>query len=206
MTSTERLQFRLHPSFSSALPLEILCLKSFALLNANSDATGVSDTQLRKAIVTDVDYFTQETGLACPDNHSIALGSSSCIHCSSNYNFVWLTAVFAVAGVALIAFLLVLTPESHNFLRDNKRTIFYANIISVSGVLNLPGHPILSIFVAWTNLDWGIEMCYYPSMDAYQKTWLQFVFPFCTSGYWPLPSSLQATTPPEPRSCLAGTA
>ena len=38
-----------------------------------------------------------------------------------------------------------------------------------------------SIFIAWLNLDFGIdfgiETCFYNGMDAYSKTWLQFVFP-----------------------------
>ena len=34
-----------------------------------------------------------------------------------------------------------------------------------------------SIFIAWLNLDFGIETCFYNRMDAYSKTWLQFVFP-----------------------------
>ena len=33
------------------------------------------------------------------------------------------------------------------------------------------------MFIAWLNLDLGIETCFYNGMDAYVKTWLQFVFP-----------------------------
>ena len=36
---------------------------------------------------------------------------------------------------------------------------------------------LLSVFIAWLNLDFGIETCFYNGMDAYSKTWLQFVFP-----------------------------
>ena len=31
--------------------------------------------------------------------------------------------------------------------------------------------------IAWVNLDFGIEICFYNGMDTYSKTWLQFVFP-----------------------------
>ena len=31
-------------------------------------------------------------------------------------------------------------------------------------------------FIAWFNLDLGIETCFYNSMDAYAKAWLQFIF------------------------------
>ena len=58
--------------------------------------------------------------------------------------------------------------------------IFYANVISISGLTSLQNcsiHPILSVFIAWVNLDLGVETCFYPGMDTYQKTWLQFAFP-----------------------------
>jgi len=34
------------------------------------------------------------------------------------------------------------------------------------------------VFIAWLNLDLGIETCFYDGMNAYGKTQLQFVFPF----------------------------
>ena len=36
---------------------------------------------------------------------------------------------------------------------------------------------ILTIFMAWINLDLGIQSCFYNGMDAYAMTWLQFAFP-----------------------------
>ena len=36
----------------------------------------------------------------------------------------------------------------------------------------------LKVFVAWLNLDLGIESCFFIGLDAYWKTWLQFLFPF----------------------------
>ena len=35
----------------------------------------------------------------------------------------------------------------------------------------------LSTFIAWLNLDLGIETYFYDGLDAYNKTWLLFVFP-----------------------------
>ena len=34
------------------------------------------------------------------------------------------------------------------------------------------------IFIAWLNLDFGIEMCFISNLNAFWKSWLQFVFPF----------------------------
>ena len=36
---------------------------------------------------------------------------------------------------------------------------------------------MLTVFVAWLNLDLGLEACFYHEMDAYSQTWLQFLFP-----------------------------
>ena len=33
------------------------------------------------------------------------------------------------------------------------------------------------MFVAWLNLDIGIDVCFFDGLDAYTKTWLQLAFP-----------------------------
>ena len=57
--------------------------------------------------------------------------------------------------------------------------VFYANIVGINRAIFLPvkSTDSLSVFIAWLNLDFGIETCFYNGMDAYSKTWLQFVFP-----------------------------
>jgi len=35
----------------------------------------------------------------------------------------------------------------------------------------------LTIFIAWFNLDLGIQTCFYDGLDGYAMTWLQFAFP-----------------------------
>ena len=57
--------------------------------------------------------------------------------------------------------------------------IFYANIVEATYYIFLPqssSHPT-TIFIAWLNLDLGIQTCFYNGMDAYAKTWLDLVFP-----------------------------
>ena len=36
----------------------------------------------------------------------------------------------------------------------------------------------LQVFISFTNLDLGIETCFYNGMDSYAKMWLQLFFPF----------------------------
>ena len=117
----------------------------------------------------------------CLANYSLVLGSWKCMECShpSSYNFIWLTVVMALAGVVLIVFLLLVKMTVSSGTING--LILYANIVSSSGLLddqNCTIHPFLHVFVSWINLDLGIEVCFYSGMDVYQKTWLQFVFPF----------------------------
>ena len=59
--------------------------------------------------------------------------------------------------------------------------IFYANIVQVKKALLFPqeklAYHIFSTFIAWVNLDLGIEVCFFNNMDTYAKAWLQFLFP-----------------------------
>ena len=116
----------------------------------------------------------------CRDDLSLALGNSHCLHCSNSY--LALLTVFVFAGIALVILLLVLrltvAAGTINGL------IFYANVVAVNSAIffqapstNVPRANILTVFIAWLNLDLGIETCFYNGMDAYVKTWLQFAFP-----------------------------
>ena len=114
----------------------------------------------------------------CLGNHSVVLGGNRCLHCTSHYTFLWLMVLFAVAGLALVALLLVCNiTVSAGTLNG---LIFYANVVSTSGLLSTlkcSVSPVLSVFIAWLNLDLGVETCFYSGMDTYLKTWLQFAFP-----------------------------
>ena len=111
----------------------------------------------------------------CSGNTSLVLGSSRCRQCSNSY--LALIIAFAVAGIALVFLLLVLKLTVA--VGTINGLILYANIVQVnSSIFYPPGSTnILTVFIAWINLDLGIETCFYNGMDAYAKTWLQFVFP-----------------------------
>ena len=118
---------------------------------------------------------------SCISNYSLILGSRKCKNCSglSRYNFIWMTLFLALAGVLLVAFLMLLKMTVSSGTLNG--LILYANILSVSGLLdyrNCSINTFLRVFISWINLDLGIEVCFYSGMDVYQKTWLQFVFPF----------------------------
>ena len=117
---------------------------------------------------------------ACKELFSIALGSSNCIEChgAHKYAILWLVPLFAIMGLILVLNMLFLDLTVSIGLING--LIFYANILSISGLINNYNcsiHPLLSVFISWINLDFGIETCSYSGMDMYQKTWLQFSFP-----------------------------
>ena len=107
-------------------------------------------------------------------HYQSTLGTSRCKQCL-NLSLLLLIP-FALMGVALVFLLLVckLTVATGTL----SGLVFYANIVGVNRTLFLPEEsPALSVFIAWINLDFGIEACFYDGMDAYSQTWLQFVFP-----------------------------
>ena len=113
---------------------------------------------------------------ACKEGYSLVVGGSQCWKCTNNYHLALLIP-FALMGVALVFLLLVckLTVATGTL----SGLVFYANILGVNRTIFLPVESTdgLSVFIAWLNLDFGIQSCFYNGMDAYSKTWLQFVFP-----------------------------
>ena len=114
----------------------------------------------------------------CRDGLSLALGSNNCIQCPQ-FSYLALIIPFAAAGFGLVAFLMVLNLTVS--IGTINGLIFYASIVKISestGIFFPNGSiPVLSQFIAWLNLDLGIETCFYHGMTAYAKVWLQFVFP-----------------------------
>ena len=111
----------------------------------------------------------------CQKGFSLVFGSSKCLKCSNSY--ISLLIAFALAGVILVIFLLVLKLTVA--VGTINGLIFYANIVSVNRAKLFPSGEtnVLTVFIAWVNLDLGIESCFFDGMDAYSKAWLQYAFP-----------------------------
>ena len=97
------------------------------------------------------------------------------MHKSSN-KFLFLLVPFVLAGLALVFVLTQLNlTVSEGTLNG---LILYANILHSNRAIFFPdGHFSAATVLAWINLDLGIETCFFNGMDAYAKTWLQFLFP-----------------------------
>ena len=113
---------------------------------------------------------------SCISGYSITFGTLHCLPCSNAY--LALILPFALAGIALVAILLLLQISVASGTLNG--LIFYANVIQVNrSIFFPPGDTnILTVFIAWLNLDLGIETCFFDGMNTYIFTWLQFVFPF----------------------------
>ena len=127
---------------------------------------------------SDLQCENNRSGLLCGEcklGLSLALGSSKCVPCSNLH--ILLLFPFALAGITLVLFLFVckLTVAAGAI----NGLIFYANIVAVNRAIFFPPNQtnILTVLMAWLNLDLGIETCFFDGMDAYAKTWLQFIFP-----------------------------
>ena len=111
----------------------------------------------------------------CAEGFSLMLGSNQCEQCTDKY--IALIIPFAVAGIALVAFVIVLNLTVS--VGTVNGLIFYANIVKMYEPTFFPEGPVnfLSQFISWINLDLGIKTCFYHNMDSCSKMWLQFVFP-----------------------------
>ena len=115
----------------------------------------------------------------CQENLSLSLGSSHCLSCRSYWPAVLVAIILAtiIAGILLVAALLALNMTVAVGLING--FILYANIVSANSAVffpsSVPSFP--TVFVAWLNLDIGIDVCFFDGLDAYTKTWLQLAFP-----------------------------
>jgi hypothetical protein len=132
----------------------------------------------------------------CKENFSIVFSSSGCCDCSGEYSLlrvIGLLLLFALVGLGLVVFLGVTDMTVANGTLN--AVIFYVNVVAVNKSIFLvqsANYPVLTfvvkvlrVFVSWTNLDVGIEVCFYNGMTSFGKALLQFVFPlylWCISG------------------------
>ena len=132
--------------------------------------------------IVDVQCHENFTGIvcgACKQTYSLNLNTLKCVKCNNN-KYSSLILVFIFAGFALIATLTLLHMTVASGTING--LILYANLIKICWSLFFPPEKVevnlLTIFIAWMNLDLGISTCFYNGLDSFSYMWLQFVFPF----------------------------
>ena len=111
----------------------------------------------------------------CQPGLSLTLGTNHCLDCPNTH--LALLLPFALAGVVIVCFIKVIDLTISQGTLNG--LIFYANTVKANEYLLFTeklASP-LAVFIAWLNLDLGIETCFFNGLTAYGKTWLQFVFP-----------------------------
>ena len=116
---------------------------------------------------------------SCYSGFSLSLGSSHCIQCPTYWPLlcaIILTVAF-LAGIALVAVILFLNVTVATGVLNG--IILYANIINANRTTFFPfSEPnFITVFIAWLNLELGIDTCLFEGMDTYWKTMLQLAFP-----------------------------
>ena len=116
---------------------------------------------------------------SCQPDLSVSLGSSRCLPCPNYWPALLITITIAamLVGIALVALLLVLNLTVA--VGTLNGLIFYTNIVYANRSILFPFQKpnFITVFISWLNLELGIDMCYFPGMDTYIKTWLQLAFP-----------------------------
>ena len=112
----------------------------------------------------------------CQPGLSLALGSAQCLQCSNKYLALLIPLTLAGPVLVFSIKLLDLTISQGTL----NGLIFYANVIKANEYIFFSQEQTnpLTVFIAWLNLDLGVETCFFQGLTAYSKTWLQFVFPF----------------------------
>ena len=134
-------------------------------------------TSLVKLSKPDTQCLSGRSGIACGEcaqGLSVVFGTSQCKKCTNHW--LLLIPVFAIAGLLLVVTLFVfnLTVVDGDI---------YGYILMISALSLHSGNIIPStmnapwVLVALSNLDLGIEVCFYNGMTAYSATWLCFMFP-----------------------------
>ena len=148
---------------------------NITLMDTNSTQHSIGDT--------DIQCNYNRSGIlcgGCQPGLSLALGSDQCLKCSTN--FIFLLLLYAIAGIILVLFIKVLNLTISGGTLNG--IIFYANVVKANRYLYYSQSSVnpMTLFIAWLNLDLGIETCFVNGLTAYGRTWLQFVFPLYIWG------------------------
>ena len=112
---------------------------------------------------------------SCKTNYSRVLGSTKCKMCSNDKLLIIIPCVL-LAGLGLVMLLIVLDLTVS--VGTINGLVLYANIIRAQYTTFFTTNTtFFGTFIAWLNLDLGIEICLFDGLDSYTETWLQFCFP-----------------------------
>ena len=156
------------------------CPDIFCEEENDGDPTWLNFSNLSSADV-DQQCNANRTGIlcgTCKQGFSLTLGNLNCAPCENRY--ISLLLFFMAAGIIVVGFSLLLHMNISTGILNG--LILYANLVNISKDQFFPPQKVkvnvLTVFISWINLDFGIPACFYHGLDAYSYAWLQFAFPF----------------------------
>ena len=148
------------------------CVLSTSTVSVNLNTPNGADAQCA----------LNRTGLlcgSCKPGLSLSLGSSRCLQCPKDWQklFIGITMGAVASGIALVVIILILNLTTA--VGTLSGLIFYANVVASNSIMynHMSKSNIFSVFIAWLNLEFGLDTCFYNGLDSYSKAWLQFIFP-----------------------------
>ena len=115
----------------------------------------------------------------CKKGFTLSLGSSKCIRCPTYWPALLciIIVITILAGILLVTLILLLNLTVAKGTLNG--IILYSNIFAINSGLFMPfeRHNVLTIFIAWLNLNIGFDVCFIKDMNTYIKVWLQLLFP-----------------------------
>ena len=124
------------------------------------------------------------TGLlcsACKPPLNLSVGSSRCLNCTADWPKIFVATIIGggLSGIAFVVIILVLNLTIA--VGTLNGFVFYINIVASNNIIYCSSgsvsNTLFSVFIAWLNLELGIDTCFYKGLDTYSKVWLQFAFP-----------------------------
>ena len=113
----------------------------------------------------------------CRPGFSLSLGSSRCVSCSHwHTKLSTIISVAIISGIGIVAMLLMLNLTVA--VGTLNGVIFYANIVASNFSTFLPfsSPNFITVFIAWLNLDIGMNICFFEGLDSYWKLWFDILF------------------------------
>ena len=108
----------------------------------------------------------------CRNGLSVIFGTSICEECSNTYLLLILPFMLAGIGLVILSLKCNLTVSTGTL----NGLIFYANIVQVNSKVFFRSYPpsylsnltyVLSVFIAWINLDFGIPVCFAKNLNTF---------------------------------------
>ena len=130
----------------------------------------------------DAQCALNRTGLlcsSCKSGHSISLGSSRCLSCPKDWPKLFIAIALGAIASGVVLVVIILALNLTVAVGTLNGLIFYANIMAANNITFCPlsKQNVFSVFIAWLNLELGLDTCFCKGLDMYSKVWLQLAFP-----------------------------